>query len=158
MREKLRDLVVTQSEFSYLVNSSTRMIRNKTIEGMPSFGRKGIPFIEAFRWWGQNVIKGGGDTETLTELKKEKMEIENELKRIELLLKKGELIPRHEVLQLFLDRISVVKSGLLSLHRSLVFKLDGQDPYAWSGIIKSEVYNLLNKFSRRSGPLKGKNN
>jgi hypothetical protein len=153
MKEKLRDLVVTQIEFSYLVNSSTRTIRNKIVEGMPSLGRKGIPFVEAFRWWTENVI-GRGDTESLTELKKEKMTIENELKRIELLLKQGELIPRAEILQLFLDRISVVKSGLLGLHRSLVFKLDRQDPHAWSGIIKAEVYDLLNKFSRRSGPLK----
>jgi hypothetical protein len=120
---------------------------------MPSLGRKGIPFVEAFRWWGQNVI-GGGESESLTELRKEKMRIENELKRIELLLKKGELIPRHEVLQLFLSRIQIVKSGLLGLHRSLAVSLRGKDPREMSDIIKRAVIDLLNRFSRRSGVLK----
>jgi hypothetical protein len=137
-----------QKELGNLFSVSLSSIKKWHAEGFPREGLK-----EQIGWVRLNRAIS---SDTLVEARKRKIAVETKLKELELMIKEGHLIQRAEVLQLFLDRISVVKSGLLSLHRSLVFKLDGQDPHAWSGIIKSEVYNLLNKFSRRSGPLKGK--
>jgi len=149
----LKTLIVTQQEFSDLVGVTTRTIRTKIYEGMPSLGRKGIPFVEAFNWWMRNIL-GEGEGESLTDLKIEKFKIENELKRLQLLLQKGELIPRSEILQLFLERIATVKSGLLSLHRTLVPAISGKDEREVSVIVKRAVINLLNRYSSRSGVLK----
>jgi hypothetical protein len=143
--DKLKNLIVTQGEFSFLVSSSTRTIRTKIVEGMPSLGRKGIPFVEAFRWWMENVL-GAGDVETLTDLKKENMKIQNELKRIELLLQKGELIQRAEVVANVGFIIIQTKHRFLQLNRTLPPQLYGRDEREWAGIIKKETRQIIENF------------
>ena len=148
----LEGLKVTGKEFAGLIGVSVRSVRNWQTEGCPG-DRKGIPLQEGFRWWRTN--KSGIDAEqTIIDLKREKLMLENEKRRLELLIQKGEYIARSEILQLFLARISIIKQGLMGFHRALSPMLAGKDAREISNIIKRQVLDLLNRFSRRSGMLK----
>lgn len=92
---------------------------------------------------------------SLSDARRQKIEIETELRRLELLIKQGELIPRGEVSSLFTDRIMVIRSGLTNFHRVLPPKLTGRDPSEFGRIIKKEANALLERYSRRSGVLRG---
>jgi len=142
---KLKNLIVTQEEFADLMNTTSRTIRNKIIEGMPSLGRKGIPFFEAFRWWLKNIL-GEGEGKSLTDLKKENMKIQNELKRIELLLQKGELIQRAEVVANVGFIIIQTKHRFLQLNRTLPPRLYGRGERDWPDIIKKETRQIIENF------------
>lgn len=144
---KLKNLIVNQEEFADLMNTTSRTIRNKITEGMPSLGRKGIPFFEAFRWWLRKVL-GEGEGESLTDLKIEKFRIENELKRLQLLLQRGELLPRAEIVNHNVAIIHQTKSAFLALNRILPQKLAGKDPRDQTDIIKREVIGILERFHR----------
>ena len=96
----------------------------------------------------RELSEGGSD---LNEARKEKVLVETELKRLQLLVEKKELIPRGEILQGYLDRIGAVKSGLTHLHRILPEKLEGKDQREMSAIIKEAVEDLLTKYSTPPG-------
>lgn len=134
-------------ENANLFEVSTTTIKKWRKEGYPFTGT--LP--ERIRWVREN--KPLANDKSLTEARREKIEVETELRKLELLIKQGELIPRSEVSSLFTDRIMVIRSGLINLHRILQPKLAGHDEREFGPIIKKEGMNLLERYSRRSGPL-----
>ena len=90
---------------------------------------------------------------TLAGVRKEKIQVETELRKLELLIRQGELIRRSEVVELFADRLLIIRNGLLSLHRVLPPKLQGRDYSEFAPITKRVATELLERYSRRSGPL-----
>lgn len=103
--------------------------------------------------------EGKSLTETrrdLTLLKISTEDLKRQLKEIDLRIKLGELIERSEVLGLFTYRIQIVRQGLLSFHRSLPPLLVEKDAREISDILKERVFDLLDRFSQRTGILKRK--
>jgi hypothetical protein len=98
----------------------------------------------------RKLAEGQGEM-SLTEERMKKVQIERKLKELEYLVETKELIPRAEILNEFLARITIVKQGLMSLHRSLPPILFGKDPREMADILKKHEWQLLDKFSRRSG-------
>lgn len=96
----------------------------------------------------------GGASLSLQEEKRLKVQVERKLKELTYLVETKELIPRSEIQNEFLQRISAVKSGLIMLHRSLPPALIGKDARQMSEIIKEKVFHLLDKFSRQGRWLK----
>lgn len=102
--------------------------------------------------------EGKSLTETrrdLTVLKINHEDLKRQLTEIDLRIKLGELIDRSEVLGLFTYRIQIVKQGLLSFHRSLPPLLAGKDAREISDILRRKVLDLLDRFSEKTGILKG---
>ena len=128
-------------------DTSVSSINKWAKEGYPVKGT----LKEQIRWVREN--RPLASDRTLTEARRQKIEVETELRRLELLIKQGELIPRSEVSALFTDRIIIIRSGLINFHRVLQAKLMGRDPHEFGAIIKKEATGLLERYSRRSGPL-----
>jgi hypothetical protein len=136
-----------QKETANLFSVSVSTIKKWSAEGFPVKAE----LKEMIVWVRRNKPLV---TSEITEARTRKINAEARLKELELMIKEKELIPRTEILQLFLDRIATVKSGLLSLHRILGPAIVGKDPREVSIIVKRAVINLLNKYSRRSGILR----
>lgn len=81
------------------------------------------------------------------------------IKKLQREVMESSVIPRDEVLQAFLDRIQVVKAGLMHFNRTLPSQLAGKDPREMGDIIKKNVFQLLERYSRGGGVLRkdGKN-
>jgi hypothetical protein len=126
-----------------------------SISGLKKWIAEGFPakgtLREMVAWVRKNRPLTGN---TLTESRKRKIDAEAKLKELELMIKQGALISRDSVLREFLNRIYIVKAGLLGLPRSLPGKLVGKDGREMSMVIKRSVIDLLTKYSRKSGPLK----
>ena len=134
-------------ENANLFEVSTTTIKKWKKEGYPFTGT--LP--EKIRWVREN--KPLANDKSLTEARRQKIEVETELRRLELMIKRGDLIPRDEVSKLFTDRIMVIRSGLINFHRMLQPKLAGRDPHEFGPIIKKEAHLLMERYSRRSGSL-----
>ncbi len=136
---------------------SSRRYRQLAKEGLaPEVLSGKIDFVAAAKAlidYYRKLSEGQGSL-TLTDERKELVKVQRQLKELEFLVKKGELIPRKNVLQEFLNRIAVVKTGMLSLSRSLPGKLNGKDGREMPVVIKRQVIQLLEKFSRKGGVLK----
>ena len=141
------------SEQADLFDVSVSSIKNNWKEnGYPIKGS----LKEQVLWVRQN--RPLASEQTLTDARRENISLKNRILEFEFLVRQGQLIERREVLNLFLGRISIVKSGLLNLHRTLIHQLVGHDEHEWSGIIRKACIELLEKFSRRSAILReGKN-
>jgi len=121
---------------------------NKWIgEGFPAKGS----LKEKIRWVRENRPLASDNT--LTEARRMKIEVETQLRRFDLLIKTGELIQRSEVVNLFTDRVMIMRSGLINFHRVIEAKMMGRDFSELGGIVKAEGKSLLERYSRRSGPL-----
>ncbi len=136
---------------------SSRRYRQLAKEGMvPEIIAGKIDFVAASKAlieYYRKLSEGQGSL-TLTDERKESVKVQRQLKELELLVKKRELIPRDTVLQEFLNRIAVVKAGLLSLSRSLPGKLAGKDGREMGIVIKRQVIQLLAKYSRKGGAIR----
>jgi hypothetical protein len=126
-----------------------------SLSGLHKWADEGYPLKgslkEQIHWVREN--RPLGSDKTLTEVRREKIQIEIELRRVELLIRKGELVRRADVARLFSDRVSIVRSGLINFHRVIEAKLIGRDLHEVGPIIKEEAMGLLEKYSRKSGLL-----
>jgi hypothetical protein len=125
-----------QKELANLFSASVSTIKKWRGEGFPI--KAELP--EIIDWVRRFRPLAGSE---ITEARTRKINAEARLKELELMLKEGQLIPRDEILQLFLQRIAAVKSGLLSLHHTLGPAIVGKDPREVSIITKRAVINLL---------------
>jgi len=116
------------------------------IKGKIDFIAASKSLIEYYR-----KLAAGQGIMSLTEERLKKVQIERKLKELEYMVETKELIPKEEILNEFLARISIVKQGLMSFHRSLPPILMGKEPREMGDILKKYTWQLLDKFSRRSG-------
>jgi len=150
MKIKIEEIELSQKDFSFLMAVSRETIRNWEQRGMPSNKRGYYSLVASFIWWKNNIAVDPNES-TLTEERKLKVQVERKLKELEYMMEMKDLIPKEEILSEFLARIAIVKQGLMSLHRSLPPILFGKEPREMAGILKGYTWQLLNKFSRRSG-------
>lgn len=116
------------------------------VKGKIDFVAASKALIEYYR----KLAEGQGSL-SLTEERMKKVQIERKLKELEYMVETKELIPKEEILDEFLARIAIVKQGLMSLHRSLSPILFGKEPREIADILKRYEWQLLNKYSRKSG-------
>ena len=146
MRTKLYGLIVSGKDFANLVKVSQRTVRNWVDSGLPG-GKGGIPLLEGHDWWMQN-ISGDAEGETLMDIKKQKLQIETELRKIELLIRQGELLPKKEIISHNVAAILDTKFKFLRLHRTLQTRLAKAEPREMGDIIKKEIRQILTNFER----------
>lgn len=128
-----------------------RQLANEEIVPLVSKGK--IDFVAASKaliGYYRKLAEGQGIM-SLTEERLKKIQIERKLKELEYMVETKELIPKEEILNEFLARIAIVKQGLMSFHRSLPPILIGKEPREMADILKRHTWQLLDKFSRRSG-------
>jgi hypothetical protein len=116
------------------------------VKGKIDFVRAAKALIEYYR----KLAEAGGNL-SLQEERRLKVQIERKLKELEYMVETKELIPKEEILNEFLGRITIVKQGLMGFHRSLPPILMGKEPREMADILKRQTWQLLDKFSRRSG-------
>jgi len=150
MKIKLETIELSQNDFSFLMGVSRETVRIWEKKGMPCNGRGSYPLAECFCWWKDNISTDLNET-SLTEERRLKVQVERKLKELEYMVETKELIPKEEILNEFLARIMIVKQGLMSFHRSLPPILFGKEPREITDILKRHTWQLLDKFSRRSG-------
>ena len=131
-----------QKEIADLFDVSVSSIKKWLKEGFPKGGLK-----EQIRWVREN--RPLTTTGTLAEARRDKIEVETQLRRLELLIKRGELISRQEIIRHNVGVISETKSFLLGLSRTLPPKIANSDPREQAGIIKKVILENLKKFHRR---------
>jgi len=115
-----------------------------------------IPFLLAVRGllaYYRKLSEGQGSL-SLTDERRELVRIQRQLKEIELLVKKGELIPKEIVLSEFLERISYVKPDLAALDKRINPQLEGKNFRERAAVLKKYGRDLLTKYSRKGGFLK----
>lgn len=115
------------------------------IKGKIDFINASKMLIEYYR-----KLATGQGIMSLTEERLKKVQIERKLKELEYMVETKELIPKEEILNEFLARISIVKQGLMSFHRALPPILMGKEAREMTDILKRHTWQLLDKFSRRS--------
>jgi hypothetical protein len=150
---EIQDILLTTSQMIALFKITRQGLSRWVERGMPKRARNEYSQTECLEWIKTNIWFVGVGKGDLAEEKLKFQRARTRREELRAAQEEGNSIPREEILQLFLDRISVVKSGLLQLHRTLVYRLTDQPPHAWSSIIKGEVYAFLTRFSRPSGHL-----
>ncbi len=96
----------------------------------------------------------GVTDQILLELKKEKLELENEVKRIHLAVEKKLMLSREEVSQKVNEMIYATKTAYLSQPRRLSQKLVGKTEREIFQIIEEDCEDFLGRFWREGGVLK----
>jgi len=137
----------TLEEQAGLFDITISSLHKWTAEGYPTQGT----LKDMIRWVRANRPLLN-DT-TLSEARKEKVQVETELRRLELLIRRGELILKSQVSALFVERVMIVRSGLLNFHRVIESKMMGRDLSELGAIVKVEAHGLLDRYSRRTGIL-----
>ena len=146
-------MIINHEELANVCEVTKEGLRQWVQEGLPKAGRNKYDLALVIAWVRRNKpLKG--ITSDLTGERTKFVQIQRELKTLELMVKRGDLIAREEVLGEFMNRIGIVKQGLLSLHRYLPPILGGLEPKQMAGVIKKYCHELLDKFSRKGGILK----
>jgi len=133
-----------------LFSVSVSSIKKWDAEGFPVKGelKEQIAWVRANRPIASHAI---------TEARTRKINAEARLKELELMIKEGELVQRSEVLEHIKFIILETKNRFWLLRRTLPPKLSGRDSREWGDIIKAEVRQILENFSKamRKGARKG---
>lgn len=136
------------NEQADIFSCSASSIKKWALEGYPIKGS----LKEQIAWVRTN--KPLMDDRTLTNARREKIEIETELKKIQLLIQKGELVQRAEALQEFLWAAGIFKTTLLTWNRTLAPELAHKDAMTVAAILKHESSRLFDRISNPKGVFK----
>jgi hypothetical protein len=160
MANEVRLDEVSQKVFGMSARNYRRMAKehpNERAEIYIPEPQKGlIPFVVAVRGlisYYRKLSESHGSL-SLTDERRELVRVQRQLKEIELLVKKGELIPKDIVSSLFLERIAFVKPDLVALDKRLNAQLEGKNFRERAPILKKYGRGLLEKYSARRGILK----
>jgi hypothetical protein len=133
-----------------------RRYRQMAEEGLVPPVEKGeIDFLKATKAvidYYRKLAEGQGSL-SLTEERRLKVQVDRKLKELEYLVETKNLVPRDEILGMFVARIQMVKQGLLSHSRVLPPMLVGKDAREMSDVIKTQTRLLLERFSQGGGVL-----
>ena len=121
-------------------------------KGFPLAGKNRYCLFAGMTWVRANVWAESAGA-TLTEARTKLVQSQADLKTLDLMVRRGDLIPRRDVLGEFLSRIGVVRAGLLSLHRVLAVELRGLDFRQAQALIRGRCHELLALYSRGGGVL-----
>ena len=125
-------------------------------EGLVPIVEKGeIDFLKATKAiidYYRKLAEGQGSL-SLTEERRLKVQVDRKLKELTYLVETKNLIPRDEILSMFLARIQMVKQGLLSFCRILPPMLVGKDAREMADILKMQTRQLLERYSQGGGVL-----
>jgi hypothetical protein len=113
-----------------------------------------IDLIEATRQIVDYVKARPSGKETLTDLKSQKERLEIKLKEFEVKTKEQEMVFKKDFLQEYATRVNMVRSGLLSLAKSLPPRLIGKTERNMMSVIDEDVRKILEQFARKTGALK----
>jgi len=133
-----------------------RRYRQMAEEGLVPLVEKGqIDFLKATKAiidYYRKLAEGQGSL-SLTEERRLKVQVDRKLKELEYLVETKSLIPRDEILGMFMARIQMVKQGLLSHSRVLPPMLVGKDAREMADLIRTQTRQLLERFSQGGGVL-----
>jgi hypothetical protein len=129
-------------ELADLFSASVSTIKKWSAEGFPIKGT----LREQITWVRTNRPLVGSP---ITDARTRKINAEARLKELELMLKEGQLLPRNEISEYIKFVIQDTKSSFLRLDRTLPPKLIGRDPRELSGIVKSEVRQIVKTFHQK---------
>ena len=133
-----------------------RRYRQMAEEGLVPLVEKGqIDFLKATKAiidYYRKLAEGQGSL-SLTEERRLKVQVDRKLKELEYLVETKSLIPKDEILGMFMARIQMVKQGLLSHSRVLPPMLVGKDAREMADLIRTQTRQLLERFSQGGGVL-----
>ena len=146
MKDKMMQLELACTKYFSITSRRYRQLADEGRVPQPEKGLISFPdaakgIIDHYR----ELSEGGSD---LAEARRQKVLVETELKRLQLLLEKKELISRSEILGLFMTRLNQVKMGLTVLNRTLPPVLYGRNVREAMSVIKAACMELLNLYSR----------
>ena len=151
-----RDLLsaVSQTLFSKLIDSPTRVIRKFHADGLPRNGDKSynlfecLPWLKA-RWLKDSAIGGRGMEAESTALERQRL-ANAQRAELDLATRQGQVVELEEIQQQALNWAAEVRRKILSF-RTLARKLENRSAVEVEEIL-SEYSNLI--LSELSGPIK----
>jgi phage terminase Nu1 subunit (DNA packaging protein) len=140
-------IVRTQREVAKALKISNRTIESWVANGMPKTEEGDYDLIEIKAW------RDSRNEKKPTSSEKEKSDIEyrklrNELIKIELKKRRGELIEKDKVIERWLERIKIFKKALLFIPRSCAPLVAGLEAREAEHILKNCVTDILKELSR----------
>ena len=146
----------TEAEKFFSVSQSqlSKWIRQGDLTNMRGY----VNLYELFIFWKQNINgveqleanKDGSEHKdtALAEIKR-KIQIEIlEAKRLENKKEKGKLVEKEEVISAWINRLSDLRTGLISLKSRISHKAANKDELEIASIVEKEVDQLFEHFSR----------
>ena len=142
--EDLREKELSAREAAILLGVSDRTFyRLVEADFIPRY-KEGVYLLK-------DVIAGYGKSSSgnkgLKEAKTRQLSADAELKEIEILEQKGELVPISVVMKIYAENISNVRSHLLALPTKLSPELEGKDRIAIQAKLKHEIYDMLKELA-----------
>lgn len=142
--EDLREKELSAREAAILLGVSDRTFyRLVEADFIPRY-KEGVYLLK-------DVIAGYGKSSSgnkgLKEAKTRQLSADAELKEIEILEQKGELVPISIVMKIYAENISNVRSHLLALPTKLSPELEGKDRIAIQAKLKHEIYEMLKELA-----------
>ena len=142
--EDLREKELSAREAAILLGVSDRTFyRLVEADFIPRY-KEGVYLLK-------DVIAGYGKSSSgnkgLKEAKTRQLSADAELKEIEILEQKGELVPISVVMKIYAENISNVRSHLLALPTKLSPELEGKDRIAIQAKLKHEIYEMLKELA-----------
>ena len=156
-------IIVGQKALAEIFGVSERTVRNWIRAGLPRLSKRRFDRLQVQTWLarrdGQAVSRpapGPDPCQPFLPVERGKEFEDSRMKRaradlleLDLKVRRGELVPRAEVQQMFVARIMAVKQGLLSLPRALPPQLMVcQTEREMEPVIFKAVHDLLEGFAR----------
>lgn len=101
-----------------------------------------------FSWWLENIYSPKQEGSTIQDARERYWNAKADGEEISVKKLRGELIPQEAVVDQWCKRVAEVKQGLLSLPVKLPPVLEGKRVAEMRGIIKGEVFRLLDGYAR----------
>jgi hypothetical protein len=154
-----KTLVRSQREVAEALGVTRKTICEWLGEGAPGKDRGGYYDVERIHEWRREKTKRGGTrddngtgvistAERLKRAQADEREHKAKLAALELKIRLGQYVALDEIEKRDVERIKVVKTGLLSLPRRLAQEMEGLNANQREVMLKTRFRELLERFSR----------
>lgn len=116
--------------------------------GCPKKGRGKWDLKAVYDWYNDNIVIDPAIKRNMAEAKLRREQAKAEMAELDCGRQKNELISREEVYRSWAERVREVRGGLLNFADRLAPVLEHKNRTEIYEIIKDEVWNLLDRYSR----------
>lgn len=156
-----RPSFVTSQQLAQFFGLTPERIRQLTKDGMPSEGRGRYDFVTATRWYIQflqeavkrRTTEGGvGGADALRKERAASIGIDTELKRIDLMRARGELIPVTEAVRMFEGAVAQFKAKMLAgVSRAGIRLMGARTQARATAVVEEVVIEALSEMKKIGG-------
>lgn len=148
MDKGFQKVIVATKQVAVFFSVAERSVRRWAEKGCPRAGHGKWDLKAVHHWWLENLYKAEEDGEQLAEAKLEYWQAKARSEKVKASVAEGSTMAVEDFKKAWVQRVAEMSSGLRSITLRIAPLLTGKTEKEMKSILDTEIWNILNNFSR----------